>query len=130
MRNIEISGAPKAGRRKWLPIEGPAGEEAPTKYWLSTFPANIGFRQLVDAVKLRWRIERDYHKLKHEVGLGQFEGRSWLGFHHHATLCVAAYGFWSPREKRFSPQKQPPPSCSRKLQFLELIDRGDSAIAA
>ncbi|MET4483422.1 SRSO17 transposase [Bradyrhizobium sp. F1.13.3] len=64
VRHIEISGAAKAGRRKWLPIEAPAGEEAPTKYWLSTLPANIGFRRLVDAVKLRWRIERDYHELK------------------------------------------------------------------
>jgi SRSO17 transposase len=50
-------------------------------------------RQFVDIVKLRWRIERDYHELKQEVGLGHFEGRSWRGFHHHATLCIAAYGF-------------------------------------
>ncbi|MBT1517603.1 IS701 family transposase, partial [Bradyrhizobium sp. SRL28] len=78
---------------EWLLIEWPAGEEAPTKYWLSTLPANIGFRQFVDIVKLRWRIERDYHELKQEVGLGHFEGRSWRGFHHHATLCIAAYGF-------------------------------------
>jgi SRSO17 transposase len=78
---------------EWLLIEWPAGEEAPTKYWMSTIPANIGFRQFVDIVKLRWRIERDYHELKQEVGLGHFEGRSWRGFHHHATLCIAAYGF-------------------------------------
>ena len=39
------------------------------------------------------RIERDYQELKQEVGLGHFEGRSWRGFHHHATLCIAAYGF-------------------------------------
>jgi hypothetical protein len=42
---------------------------------------------------LRWRIERDYHDLKQEVGLGHYEGRGWRGFHHHATLCIAAYGF-------------------------------------
>jgi hypothetical protein len=48
---------------------------------------------LVDAAKLRWRIERDYQELKQEVGLGHFEGRGWRGFHHHATLCIAAYGF-------------------------------------
>jgi hypothetical protein len=49
---------------EWLLIEWPAGEEAPTKYWLSTLPANVGFRQFVDIVKPRWRIERDYHELK------------------------------------------------------------------
>ncbi len=42
---------------------------------------------------MRWRIECDYHELKQEVGLGHFEGRSWRGFHHHATMCIAAYGF-------------------------------------
>jgi Transposase DDE domain len=51
------------------------------------------FADLVDFAKLRWRIERDYQELKQEVGLGHFEGRGWRGFHHHATLCIAAYGF-------------------------------------
>ena len=68
------------------------GRESADQIWFSTLPANIGFRQLVDIAKLRWRIERDYHDLKQEVGLGHFEGRSWRGFHHHATLCIAAYG--------------------------------------
>ena len=66
---------------------------APTKYWLSTLPKTMSFRRLVDLAKLRWRIERDYQELKQEVGLGHYEGRGWRGFHHHATLCIAAYGF-------------------------------------
>ena len=78
---------------EWLLIEWPEGEAEPTKYWLSTLPENIGFRRLVDLAKLRWRIERDYQELKQEVGLGHYEGRRWRGFHHHATLCIAAYGF-------------------------------------
>jgi SRSO17 transposase len=88
---------------EWLLIEWPEGEEAPTKYWFSTLPANIGFRQLVDTAKLRWRIERDYHELKQEVGLGHFEGRGWRGFHHHATLCIAAYGFLISEREMISP---------------------------
>src|SRR5271167_1303887 len=48
---------------------------------------------LIDTAKLRWRIERDYEELKSELGLAHFEGRSWRGFHHHAALCIAAYGF-------------------------------------
>jgi SRSO17 transposase len=80
---------------EWLLIEWPEGETDPTKYkyWLSTLPAEISFRQLVDVAKMRWRIERDYQELKQEVGLGHYEGRGWRGFHHHATLCIAAYGF-------------------------------------
>jgi SRSO17 transposase len=47
----------------------------------------------VDGAKRRWRIERDYQDLKQEIGLGHYEGRGWRGFHHHAALCMAAYGF-------------------------------------
>jgi SRSO17 transposase len=78
---------------EWLLIEWPEGVKEPTKYWLSTLPKDITFHRLVDFTKLRWRIERDYQELKQEVGLGHFEGRGWRGFHHHATLCIAAYGF-------------------------------------
>jgi hypothetical protein len=76
-----------------LLIEWPETEDEPTKYWLSTVSAKITLPHLVDMAKLRWRIERDYEELKQEVGLGHFEGRGWWGFHHHATLCIAAYGF-------------------------------------
>jgi len=79
--------------QEWLLIEWPEDETEPTKYWLSTLPERISFRRLVDLAKLRWRIERDYQDLKQEVGLGHYEGRGWRGFHHHATLCIAAYGF-------------------------------------
>jgi len=78
---------------EWLLIEWPEGEDEPTKYWLSTLAKDISFRRLIDIAKLRWRIERDYQELKQEFGLGHFEGRGWRGFHHHATLCIAAYGF-------------------------------------
>jgi SRSO17 transposase len=80
---------------EWLLVEWPEGETklSKYKYWLSTLPAEISFHQLVDITKMRWRIERDYQELKQEVGLGHYEGRGWRGFHHHATLCIAAYGF-------------------------------------
>jgi len=88
---------------EWLLIEWPKGEDAPTKYWFATLPQDIAFRSLVDITKLRWRIERDYQELKQEVGLGHFEGRGWRGFHHHATLCIAAYGFLISEREAVSP---------------------------
>jgi SRSO17 transposase len=78
---------------EWLLIEWPEGETEPDHYWLATLPADISLERMVDQAKLRWRIERDYLELKQEVGLGHYEGRGWRGFHHHASLCVAAYGF-------------------------------------
>jgi len=88
---------------EWLLMEWPAGESEPTKYWLSTLPANISLKQLVRLAKHRWIIERDYEELKQELGLGHYEGRGWRGFHHHATLCIAAYGFLVAERNRFSP---------------------------
>ena len=78
---------------EWLLIEWPEGEAEPTKYFLSTGPIDATPEQLVFVTKMRWRIERDYQELKQEFGLSHYEGRGWLGFHHHATLCIAAYAF-------------------------------------
>ena len=70
---------------------------------MSTLPANTSLKALVKMAKHRWIIERDYQELKQELGLGHFEGRNWRGFHHHATLCIAAYGFLVAERNRFSP---------------------------
>ena len=78
---------------EWLVIEWPRGDAEPVRYWLSTLPEATTFKQLVGTIKGRWRIERDYLELKQELGLGHYEGRNWRGFHHHASLCIAAYGF-------------------------------------
>ena len=88
---------------EWLLIEWPRGEKEPTKYWLSTLPPTTKLPALVKMAKHRWIIERDYEELKQELGLGHFEGRNWRGFHHHATLCMAAYGFLVAERNRFSP---------------------------
>lgn len=88
---------------EWLLIEWPKEEKEPTKYWLSTLPAETALNDLVYFAKHRWIIERDYQELKQELGLGHFEGRGWRGFHHHAALCIAAYGFLVSERSRFSP---------------------------
>ena len=80
-------------KEEWLVIEWPKGEAEPSRYWLSTHPKGMPFAALVESIKARWRIERDYQELKQEFGLGHYEGRNWRGFHHHASLCIAAYGF-------------------------------------
>ena len=86
-----------------LLIEWPAREAEPTKYWLSTVPEEVDLAELVSLAKIRWRIERDYQELKDELGLDHYEGRGWRGFHHHAILCIAAYGFLAAERGRLSP---------------------------
>jgi SRSO17 transposase len=110
---------PAEPTEEWLLIEWPEGEDEPTKYWLSTLPQNIPFRDLVDVAKLRWRIERDYQELKQEVGLGHYEGRGWRGFHHHATLCIAAYGFLISESETIPPSG---PVCATIFPQLSISD--------
>jgi SRSO17 transposase len=90
-------------QQEWLVIEWPRGEAEPTKYVLSTMQADTKFTEMIRTIKMRWRIERDYHELKQEIGLGHFEGRGWIGFHHHASLCIAAYAFLVCSRLAFSP---------------------------
>lgn len=78
---------------QWLLIDWPENESEPVHYWLCNLAANTALRTLVNTAMTRWRIERDYQELKQEFGLSHYEGRGWRGFHHHASLCIAAYGF-------------------------------------
>ncbi len=83
----------QARDEEWLIIEWAEGAAEPAHYWLSNLAERLPWQAMIDTVIGRWRIERDYPELKQELGLGHYEGRNWLGFHHHASLCIAAYGF-------------------------------------
>jgi SRSO17 transposase len=98
-------GTTAADPAEWLLVEWPKGEKEPTKFWLSTLAETMTINRMIDLTMMRWRIERDYHELKQEVGLGHFEGRGWRGFHHHATMCIAAYGFLVSERGDFSPRR-------------------------
>ena len=79
--------------QEWLLIEWPVEQAEPVKYILSTLPESTALNDLVGCAYQRWRIERDYQDLKQDFGLGHYEGRGWRGFHHHASLSIAAYAF-------------------------------------
>jgi SRSO17 transposase len=80
-------------REEWLIAECPEGHNAPSDYWLSNLPADTEPEQLARLARLRWMIELDYKQLKGHLGLDHYEGRSYLGFHHHCALVTAAHGF-------------------------------------
>ena len=117
LRVRPASSRDKAGAlapHEWLPIERLGGEKQLTKYWLSTLREDTALAVLADTAKLRWPIERDYKELKSELGLAHFEGRGWRGFHHHATLCIAAYGFLIRERAAFPPEE---PRDAKSLPF-------------
>ena len=91
---------------EWLLVEWPEDAEEPAKYWLSDLPPRTALKDLVHTAKARWWIERDYQELKQEIGLGHYEGRGWRGFHHRASLSIAAYGFLVAERRLFPPRSR------------------------
>ena len=77
----------------WVLIQWPTDEKAPTQYWFSNLPRDTSLKRLVRLAKLRWRVEQNYQQLKEELGLDHYEGRGWMGWHHHVTLVCLAYAF-------------------------------------
>jgi SRSO17 transposase len=78
---------------EWLIIEWPEGDEKPTGFALSNLPESESAERLARLMRLRWTIELDYRQLKGELGLAHYEGRSYLGFHHHCALVTTAHAF-------------------------------------
>jgi SRSO17 transposase len=79
--------------RQWLLIEWPSAEVEPIKFWFSSLPPQAGLRRLVRLAKIRWKVEQNYQQQKDELGLDHYEGRGFLGWHHHVTMNMIAYGF-------------------------------------
>lgn len=95
-----------APREEWLIIEWPESHAEPSDYWLSNLPADSPPERLARLARLRWMIELDYRQLKGELGLDHYEGRSYLGFHHHCAIVIAAHGFLT--LERQNPNRQRP----------------------
>ena len=95
-----------APRQEWLIVEWPPDKEQPSDYWISNLPADADPAQLARLARLRWQIELDYRQLKGELGLDHYEGRSYLGWHHHTALVTAAHAFLT--LERLDPKAQRP----------------------
>ena len=95
-----------APREESLIIQRPEGKTEPTDYWLANLPADTAPERLARLARLRWMIELDYRQLKGELGLDHYEGRSYLGFHHHCAIVIAAHGFLT--LERQNPNRQRP----------------------
>ena len=79
------------GEELWL--IGEWRDSGEKKYYLSNLPRRTALRRLVATVKARWSCEQVHQQLKRELGLGDFEGRSWTGLHRHALMTCIAFAY-------------------------------------
>ena len=97
MRVVVADGTQNAGGQH-LPGEAAwlVGEWRDTgerKYYLTNHPPRTTLRTLAAVIKARWSCEQAHQQLKEELGLDHFEGRTWLGLHHHALLTLISFAF-------------------------------------
>ena len=75
-----------------------------TKYYLSNAPADTPLTTLVWLTGMRWPIESCFEDSKQELGLGDYQLRGWLGWHHHMTLVILAHFFLVRVQRRLQPK--------------------------
>jgi SRSO17 transposase len=88
---LNAEGTRLPGEELWL--IGEWRDSGEKKYYLSNLPTQTTLRRLVAAVKARWSCEQVHQQLKQELGLGDFEGRSWTGLHRHALMTCIAFAY-------------------------------------
>lgn len=94
-----------------LLMEWEDSEPKPTKFhFINLAPGRQSRKRLVRLIKQRWRTERVYEDLKGELGLDHFEGRSFLGWHHHVSVALSCYAYVAAEQaRRFSPSAREAP---------------------
>ena len=63
------------------------------RYYLSNAPEDTSLETLAYVGGSRWRIETEFETEKSDVGLDEYETRTWAGWHHHIALCLLAGAF-------------------------------------
>jgi SRSO17 transposase len=92
LRRVHAQRQGQAGPEVWLllRLDPESGEQ---KAFLSNAPATLSSARLVAVSGLRWPVEQIFEVAKQELGMGDYEVRSWPGWHHHMTLITLAHFF-------------------------------------
>jgi len=84
----------------WLLAERDIGDTPRTKFYFVNLPPTATLSQIVQLAHQRWAIEQQYQDLKTELGLDHFEGRTFIGWHHHVVLTAVTYNFLQAERRR------------------------------
>lgn len=81
------------GRCRWLLFRRSIGSSKELAYYICSAPISTSLTQLVRVAGTRWAIEECFESAKGEVGLDQYEVRSWVGWYRHITLAMLAHAY-------------------------------------
>lgn len=91
-----------------------------TKYYLSNAPPDTPLPDFVRVSGMRWPIESCFEESKQELGLGDYQLRSWRGWHHHMTLVILAH-FFLVRVQRRMQAKAPRLTLPQAILLLKAV---------
>src|SRR6185312_1541819 len=69
-------------------------------YYLSNAPSEVPLKELARVAKAAHRIEECFERAKGEAGLGDYQVRNWIAWHHHQTLALLAARFLNQETRR------------------------------
>jgi SRSO17 transposase len=95
------------GPTRWLIFRRPLAPEAELKAYLSNAPEETPETAFVRVAGMRWPIETAIEECKGGLGLDHYEVRSWLGWHHHMTMCLLAHHFLVRTQLRLKKTRRP-----------------------
>jgi len=118
------------GPTVWLVIRRKVDDPTVLKFYLSNAPADLAPAQLVRISGMRWPIETTFEEGKGEVGLDQYETRSWAGWHHHVLLVCLAHHFLVRLRVQLNEQAPALTLYQVRLLLLSVLPNPDFDVAA
>jgi len=88
-----------AGPPLWLLIRRSLEREPEVKYYLSNAEPDIPLRTMAQVTGVRWRVEEFFEDAKGQLGMAQYEARSWTSWHHHMSLVALAHLYVTQTER-------------------------------
>jgi len=114
---LRLPGA-EGGWQRWLLVRRQVDKPTELAYYRVFAPAPTSLAELVKVAGTRWAVEECFETAKGEVGLDQYEVRSWSGWYRHITLVLFAHAYLTvvraqtqtaePRKKKLPPHPVPP----------------------
>jgi SRSO17 transposase len=83
----------EGGRARWLLARRSLSDPQEVSYYVASGPRRTSLAQLAQVAGARWAVEESFETAKGEVGLDQYEVRSWQGWYRHITLCLLAHAY-------------------------------------